>query len=333
MPLFLFAMGALGWLGLMSPCFAASRCEDSLSQKSLEETIEICREELTAPLVRQKRVLVLTALGKAYLEQQEAELAIQTWHEASQYLTPNQANLAEAEQWAFLRVLIAQTHAQFNQEELARVHFSKTAERVDRDVGRHSMAAGIVQNALGDFYAQQQHAQAAEEAFKRARIIHEVHLGRWHLKTIEVRMNHAVGLLDMNQETLAQEHFQVLVNLVSGRSEFNNEPVKAELLTYLGTLQMRQDLLMEAAKNYQAAFEVRQRVFGVSSIKTSQSLNNLGVVLYRLGDLGRAEQALSRAYIIRRDTLGEMDALTASTKKNLQAVISATHRVDSRPPN
>lgn len=312
---------------------SASRCEQSLTQKPVVETIETCREELTAPLTKEKRIAVLESLGKAYLAQQEPKLAMATWNEASQYISPSRSNPQGTEQWSRLQVLIAQTYFQLNEPDSAKTQFLRTITRIDKEVGRYSVAGGFAQDALGAFYALQNQVEPAEEAFKRARIIHEVRLGKFHPKTIETRMNHAVGLLDMNQEEKAKEHFLVLAEIINTRPEFDSEPIKAEIVTFLGTLQMRQDDLVNAAKNYQIAFEVRQKAFGPDDVRTSQSLNNLGVVLYRAGDLVRAEKALSRAYVIRRDALGEKDALTTSTQKNLQAVIAAQNAGKSAPVN
>jgi tetratricopeptide (TPR) repeat protein len=315
--------GLLGGLTLATQTLAASRCEDSLQQKSISETIEVCREELTAPVSREKRVLILMALGRAYAEQGETELAINTWKEGAQYLAPSEDNPIATEHWAMLQVFIAQAYQQSNQLDKARQQLLETAARIDQTVGRHATAAGLVQNALGDFYAQSNQAQASEEAFTRARIIYELHFGKLHPKTLEVRMNYAVALLDMGKEDQAMPYFQVLLALIEQHPELNREPVKAEVLIYMGTLEMRHEQLQAAAKHYQAAYEVRLAVFGAKDLRTSQALNNLGVVLYRAGDLAKAEQALSKAYVIRLEALGDNDALTISSKKNLQAVIAA----------
>ncbi|HEY1058705.1 MAG TPA: tetratricopeptide repeat protein [Limnobacter sp.] len=301
----------------------ASRCEQSLTQQPVATTIETCREELAAPLTTTKRVNVLENLGKAYLAQNEPELAMSTWREAGQYIALDRKNPAGSEQWARLQVLVAQTLVQVDKVKDAESLFLTTAERIDREVGRFTLPAGILQDALGSFYALQNQPQKAEEAFRKSRIIHEIRLGKMHPRTIETRMNYAVGLLDMGKEPEAKAEFQVLADVIADHPDFLNQPIKAEVLTFLGTLQMREDDLVNAAKNYQTAFEVRQAAFGPDDVRTSQSLNNLGVVLYRAGDLQRAEKALSRAYVIRKDSLGDNDALTLSTQKNLQAVIAA----------
>lgn len=300
-----------------------SRCESSFSEQSLSATVDTCRNELTVPITRQRRLSVLETLGKAYLAQNEPRLALNTWNEAAQYITPGKADPVGSEQWARLQVLMAQTLVQLEQPKEAQNLLDSTIRRIERDNGRFSMPAGVLQDALGTFYALQNQPEKALAAFQRSRIIHEIRLGRVHPRTIETRMNQAVGLLDMNKEADAKAGFMALAEIVGTTDNLKRESVSAEVLTFLGTLQMRDDELKNAAVNYQTAFEIRQAVFGPNDIRTSQSLNNLGVVLYRAGDLQRAEKALSRAYVIRKDALGDKDSLTLSTQKNLQAVIAA----------
>lgn len=300
-----------------------TRCENSFGKQPVNTTVETCRLELTGPITQAKRVKILETLGKTYLAQNEADLAIATWNEASQYSPLNREDLLAAESWTRLQVLIGQTYAQTDRMEKAEAHFQKILGTVEQTVGRYSLPAGMVQDALGTYYALQNKPSEAEAAFKRSRIVYEIRLGKTNARTLETRMNHAVGLLDMEKEQEALEIFQVLAEIINSSPSYAKEPIRAEILTFLGTLQMRGDNLQDAARNYQTAFEVRQAAFGANDIRTSQSLNNLGVVLYRAGDLKRAEIALSRAYIIRTDALGSEDPLTLSTQKNLQAVIAA----------
>ncbi|HEX4918968.1 MAG TPA: tetratricopeptide repeat protein [Limnobacter sp.] len=308
-----------------------TRCEKSFGQEPLAQNIETCRTELTTPIDQASRVNILETLGKAYLAQGEAKAAITAWNEASQYISPTRENMGQAEAWTRLQVLIGQTHANLNAQEEAKAQFARTLEKVEQELGRYSLPAGIVQDALGTYYALQGNPEQAEQAFKRSRIIYEIRLGKTHPKTLETRMNYAVGLLDLQQEEKAQEQFGVLAEIINTLPQFKSEPIRAEILTFLGTLQMRGDDLNSAVKNYQIAYEVRESAFGPNDIRTSQSLNNLGVVLYRAGDLKNAERVLSRAYVIRKDALGEKDSLTLSTQKNLQAVIAAQNAAKTNP--
>lgn len=309
----------------------ATRCETSFGKDPVNTTVDTCRLELTGPVTTAKRITILETLGKAYLAQNEADLAIATWHEASQYTKPDRTDLASAEAWARLQVLIGQTYTQAEQIDKAEEQFKSTLTAIEQSIGRYSLPAGIVQDALGSHYALQNQAEKAEEAFKRSRIVYEIRLGKLNVRTLETRMNHAIGLLDMGKEQEALENFLVLGEIINATPQYKNEPIRAEILTFLGTLQMRSEQLREAAGNYQTAFEVRQAAFGPNDIRTSQSLNNLGVVLYRAGDLRRAEIALSKAYIIRNDALGGKDPLTLSTQKNLQAVIAAQNAAKTSP--
>lgn len=324
---YFFLLCVLNWVN--SAAFAqeattnSTRCEKSFGSEPIPTTLETCRLELTGPVAKENRLKILEILGKIYLNQNEPELAIATWLEASQYTTISRADETTAESWTRLQLLIGQTYAQADQMDRAEAHFKKSVTTVEKEVGKYSMPAGMVQDALGTFYAMQNKPTEAEAAFKRARIVYEVLLGKTNALTLETRTNHAIGLLDMGKEKDAMENFLVLAELINSANEHKNAPLRAEILTFLGTMQMRSDMLREAAKNYQVAFEVRQAAFGPNDIKTSQSLNNLGVVLFRAGDLKRAETALSKAYVIRADVLGNKDPLTLSTQKNLQAVIAA----------
>ncbi|MCR2746943.1 tetratricopeptide repeat protein [Limnobacter parvus] len=300
-----------------------TRCETSFGKDPVITTVETCRLELAGPVTRAKRIAILETLGKAYLAQNEADLAISTWHEASQYTKPDRNDLATAESWTRLQVLIGQTYAQADQLTKAEAQFKKTLNTVEQSIGRYSLPAGIAQDAMGTYYALQNKPEEAETAFKQSRIVYEIRLGKLNARTLETRMNHAVGLLDMGKEAEALENFQVLGEIINTSPQYEKAPIRAEILTFLGTLQMRGDQLQSAIGNYKTAYEVREAAFGPNDIRTSQSLNNLGVVLYRAGDLNRAEIALSKAYVIRNDSLGGQDPLTLSTQRNLQAVIAA----------
>lgn len=300
-----------------------TRCETSFGKDPVIATVETCRLELTGPVTKANRIAILETLGKAYLAQNEADLAISTWHEASQYTQPDRSDLATAESWTRLQVLIGQTYAQADQLDKAEAQFKKTLNTVEQSIGRYSLPAGIAQDALGTYYALQNKQEEAETAFNRSRIVYEIRLGKTNSRTLETRMNHAVGLLDMGKESEALDNFQVLAKIINSTPQYQNAPIRAEILTFLGTLQMRGDELKAAIANYKTAYEVRESAFGPNDIRTSQSLNNLGVVLYRAGDLKRAEIALSKAYVIRNDSLGAKDPLTLSTQRNLQAVIAA----------
>lgn len=325
---------------LLFPMFVAqaadispSRCEQGFGKEPASSTLETCRLELTNALTTAKRIAVLETLGKVYLAQNEPDLAISTWNEASQYARPSRDDTVLSETWARLQILVAQTFLQTEQPQRAQAQLTQTLSTVEKAIGRYSLPAGMAQDALGTFYALQGKAEESETAFKRSRIIYEIRLGKTHPRTLETRMNYAIGLLDLTRETEAQENFKVVAEIMNATPSYKNDPIRAEALTFLGTLQMRNDQLLEAANNYQAAFEVRQAAFGANDIRTSQSLNNLGVVLYRAGDLKRAEVALSKAYIIRSDALGNQDPLTLSTQKNLQAVIAAQNAAQNVPKN
>ncbi len=330
----LFISAAVVLLAGLAPMAAQAtetRCLTSYGKDPVATTIETCRLELTGPITTNARIEILETLGKTYLAQNETDLAINTWIEASQYAQPNREDPESSETWTRLQLLIGQTYSQAGQAGKAEEQFKQTLKTMEETIGRYALPAGMVQDAFGSYYALQNKAEEAQAAFRRARIVYEIRLGRTHPRTLETRMNNAVGLLDMGKEAQAKAEFETLAEIVNSVPEHSTLPIRAEILTFLGTLQMRSDDLSNAIKNYQTAYEVRQKSFGNNDIRTSQSLNNLGVVLYRAGDLKRAEIALSRAYVIRNDTLGQEDPLTLSTQKNLQAVIAAQNAAKNLP--
>lgn len=301
-----------------------TRCEQSFEKnQSVNEMIDLCRQELTGPVSDPDRINILQTLGQIYLSQGETDLAISTWYEASQYTPPKRNKPEQVDRWTQLQVLIGQTHSQLGDNQKAETQFLNTLDAVNNLLGPYSLPVGVVRDSLGTLYALQGDKDKALFNFKRSRIIHEVRLGKLHPRTIETRLNQAVGLLDLKLEDDARNSFDVLAQVINDVPAYRNAPIRAEVLTFLGTLQMRADLVDEASKNYETAYQVRSTYYGSGDLRTSQSLNNLGVVLYRAGDLKGAEKALSQAYVIRREKLGIDDPLTTSTQKNLQAVLQA----------
>ncbi|MDH4395786.1 MAG: tetratricopeptide repeat protein [Limnobacter sp.] len=302
----------------------STRCEKAFEDRlETDKIINTCRQDLIAPLKQEQRTDVLETLGKVYSAQNEPDLAIQTWKEASQYVQPQRTSIQSGERWVRFQILIGQSYGQSNQPEKAELQFKQALAKAEGLYGGFSLPAGMVQDALGAHYGLLNKYDPSLKAFQRSRIVHEVRLGKLHPRTIETRLNQAVALLDMNKEDDAKAQFEALATLIRPLPEYQKSPVLAEALTFLGTLQMRTEQLPQAIDSYETALKVRTELFGKDDVRTSQSLNNLGVVLYRAGQLKKAEVALSQAYIIRKTKLGEKDALTLSSQKNLQAVIAA----------
>lgn len=326
-----FIMHRFGLIVLAAVCCTpvsaqtkTTRCEKAFDERlETEKVINTCRQDLIAPLKQEQRTQVLETLGKVYSSQNEAELAIQTWKEASQYVQPQRNSIETGEKWVRFQILIGQSYGQTNQPEKAELQFKQALNKAESLYGGFSLPAGMVQDALGAHYGLLNKYDASMKAFQRSRVVHEVRLGKLHPRTIETRLNQAVAFLDMNKEDEAKAQLEALANLIRPLPEYQKTPVLAETLTFLGTLQMRSDQLPQAIESYEIALRVRTEIFGKEDVRTSQSLNNLGVVLYRAGQLEKAEVALSQAYVIRRNKLGEQDALTLSSQKNLQAVIAA----------
>src|SRR5688572_30636433 len=87
-----------------APETSTTRCDTSFGKETVAKTIETCRLELIGPVNDVQRVLILETLGKSYLLQNEPDLAIATWNEASQYSSPTHENPATVEAWTRLQV-------------------------------------------------------------------------------------------------------------------------------------------------------------------------------------------------------------------------------------
>lgn len=308
---------------------ANTRCEKSFQKnQSVEEVIALCREELTGPVQDADRINILQTLGQIYLLQNETDLAISAWYEASQYTPPKRDKPEQADRWTQLQVLIAQTHSKLGNKQKAKDQLLDTLNTVERLLGSYSLPVAVVRDSLGTLYALSGEKDEALFNFQRSRVIHEIRLGKLHLRTIEARLNYAVGLLDLKLEDQARDSFDVLAQVINSEPAYQNAPIRAEILTFLGTLQMRAEMVEAAIRNYQTAYMVRFNYYGPEDLRTSQSLNNLGVALYRAGDLKGAEKTLSQAYVIRREKLGIDDPLTTSTQNNLKAVLQAQSDVN-----
>jgi len=308
-----------------APEVKSTRCEKAFDDNQDSEAIlNVCRQDLMVPLKREQKLKVLETLGKVYSAQGEHELAAKTWLEASQYPVSGPSTRdGSLENWVKFQVLTGQAYVQANQPEKAEAVLTGALRRAESTLGAYSLPAGTAQDALGTHYALSNRPEKAVKAFERARIVHEIRLGKNHPKTIEVRLNQAIGLLDMNRENDAKKQLENLAAVIEPLPEFAGSPIKAEVLTFLGTLQMRDEQLKESISSYQTALNIRQKEFGQNDLRTSQSYNNLGVVLYRAGRFDDAIANLSKAYVIRKEKLGEQDSLTQSTQKNLQAVLAA----------
>jgi tetratricopeptide (TPR) repeat protein len=323
-------------LGLPMPTLAngpeLTQCERTLGQVPASTTIDNCRESLTTPISRPRRLAVLEALGRAYAAQGDMAAAVTTWQEGLQYLQPSRKDPAQGLIWANLVVLTAQAMGQQDAEKKAELLLLKSSARADAEFGRHAMPSAMLQDALGTWWSNRDQLDKAQGCFQRARIAYEVLLGRMHPKTLETRLNYATGLLSLGQDDEGMATLEVLAGLVEGEAALQNEPVKADVLTFLGTLRMQKanqggerakEELQAALAHYNKALNVRIAAFGQEDVRTSQSMNNLGVALYRAGHLQAAEDWLAKAYGVRKLRLGPQDPLTQSTEKNLRAVVNA----------
>jgi serine/threonine-protein kinase len=90
--------------------------------------------------------------------------------------------------------------------------------------------------------------------------------------------------------------------------------------------------LDEALALHERALGIRERVLGPRHPLVGDSLNNMGVVLYRLGRYRDADTAYRKALAIREHSHGPEHPLVASTLNNLAGILEAEGRFEEALP-
>jgi hypothetical protein len=84
----------------------------------------------------------------------------------------------------------------------------------------------------------------------------------------------------------------------------------------------------EAASLLRRALATQEQALGPDDAALAPNLNNLAMMLERLGDNAEAERCYRRAYTIARRAVGPKDQLTAAARANLVEFLHATGRLD-----
>jgi hypothetical protein len=84
----------------------------------------------------------------------------------------------------------------------------------------------------------------------------------------------------------------------------------------------------EAASLLRRALATQEQALGPDDAALAPNLNNLAMMLERLGDNAEAERCYRRAYGIARRAVGPKDSMTAAARANLVEFLHATGRLD-----
>lgn len=322
----LFIQGIVVFCIFISPVQANgyTQCEIATQgTTSVEKAIDTCRQELTQETNSLAKATILSTLGQLYSNQKETEIAIAAWQEAGQYLDLTETDSPESQLWAQLQVFIAQALFRSDSQNKAEDYFLKQLKFAKRQTGMFSLTVAKLQETLGSMYALEGKKEKAFTMFQESALIYQLKSGKLSLNAIENQMSYGIALLDLGMQVEALAFFEQFTELLNSSQGYKNSIIMAEALTFLGTLQMRSNQVLEAAKSFHGAYRRHTNHFGRDQLATTQVLNNFGVALFRSGYLDKAEEVLNQAYLERAEKLGPEDSLTQSSKNNLNAVLEA----------
>ncbi|HEY7502316.1 MAG TPA: HEAT repeat domain-containing protein [Vicinamibacterales bacterium] len=94
----------------------------------------------------------------------------------------------------------------------------------------------------------------------------------------------------------------------------------ADALAAYGTTLYGRERLEDAVRAFESALRIHEQLYGSNDPQVAVDLNNLGVVLLRLGRTNDAATVLERALVIRERVLGASDPETATALVNLGLV-------------
>jgi len=113
--------------------------------------------------------------------------------------------------------------------------------------------------------------------------------------------------------------------LVSSRME---QTLDLDALMKAAAQAARRNDAGEAASLLRRALATQEQALGPDDAALAPNLNNLAMMLERLGDNAEAERCYRRAYTIARRAVGAKDALTVAARGNLVEFLHATGRLD-----
>jgi tetratricopeptide (TPR) repeat protein len=171
----------------------------------------------------------------------------------------------------------------------------------------------------------------AQDYFEQALAIIRHLRGEEHLETAVSFNNLGLVYKDLRRFREAQGYFERALQITDARDP--DHPNSVDCLHNLAWLSVDQgdERLRARARSYlDRALKIQQRVFGEQDLRTVESLNGLGELLFRQGDFGdtvpdepykEAQSYFNQALAIRAKLLGERHPETAESLNNLGRVL------------
>jgi tetratricopeptide (TPR) repeat protein len=294
-------------------------CRERLKSARFDEAAEPCRAWVTLAKGLVDRADALAALGQAYAGAGDIEEASAAFDEAAGYLikSPDASHLDKWVQSQALRARLAEGRDQMEQ---ARFIYVQTEEQVRSRAGTKSVAYALAAENRAAFLARVGELPKATELFTAAVGAYDSLYGAYNEKSLETLLNLAVAQLDADLKAQGERSLLSLINAMRLGKRAETEGA-AEAMTFLGNLRAEQQDFSGALSYFRQALNVRQKLHGQSDLRTAQSLSSAGIMHVKLGQLDKAEAALSSAYVIRRNLLGEEDGKTLETLNAVRAVV------------
>jgi tetratricopeptide (TPR) repeat protein len=301
-----------------------SACINKLKKNQPIESAEHCRAWVTLAPDAIEKSDALGMLGQAYATAGDVEEAQASFDEAAQYLQKQPGPVA-LEKWVQTQAMRARLAEGRDQMDAADLIYLKTVDWIQRKEGSKHLTYALACENRAAFLARTGDLSTATQLFIQAVAAYDELFGPYNERSLETILNLAVAQLDAKQAESARKTLLTLYNAMKLGKRENTEGA-AEALTFLGNLAAEQQTNDKALNYFQKAIEIREKVHGKNDLRTAQSYNSAGLMHAKLGNAAQAEALLAKAYVIRREALGEDEPRTQDTLTTVRALIEVQRR-------
>ncbi len=301
-----------------------SECIKKIKRNQFVESTEHCRAWVTLAPDTLGKSEALNLLGQAYASAGDIEEAQASFDEAEQYLF-KQTDPTSLEKWVQTQAMRARLAEGRDNLSTADLIYIKTADWVLRKQGSNHLSYALACENRAAFLARTGNMTTATELFTQAVAAYDNLYGPYNERSLETILNLAVAQLDAKQPEKGRQTLLTLYNAMKLGKRDNTEGA-AEALTFLGNLAAEQQTPAKALNYFQKAIEIRENIHGKKDLRTAQSYNSAGMMFAKLGDAAAAETLLAKAYVIRREVLGEYEPSTVDTLTTVRAMIELQRR-------
>ena len=299
-------------------------CIKKLKQNQFVESAEHCRAWVTLSADALDKSEALGMLGQAYAGSGDVEEAQSSFDEAAQYLS-KQAGATALENWVQTQAMRARLAEGRDDLATAELIYLKTVDRTQRTQATQLLAYALACENRAAFLARTGNMGTATELYTQAVGAYDSLYGPYNERSLETILNLGVAQIDAKQTEKGQKTLLTLYNAMKLGKRDTTEGA-AEALTFLGNIAAEQQTPTKALSYFLRAADIREKTHGKKDLRTAQSYNSAGLMYAKLGDAAQAEMLLAKAYVIRREVLGEDEPRTVDTLTTVRALIEVQRR-------